>query len=144
MRCTYCEAVITEYPDNGICPNCGGRLPPRPAGKQCPGCGSFSIGRFCSVCGQNLDGTAHPQAAPLPPQPQVQTVYVPVHSQNTPAHYCPKCGSTQVAQVHRGFSWGIAILGFFLLPGWGLLFGFIGCKKPRLQCRSCKRKWKVN
>lgn len=141
MRCTYCESVIAEYPDDGLCPNCGGRLPPRPAGKQCPDCGSISIGRFCAVCGCDLNGTGH-QAAPQS-QPGFIPVPQPAYSQNTPAYCCPHCGSPQVQQVKRGFSWGIAILGFFLIPVWGLILGFIGKNKPRCYCRSCHRKWKA-
>ena len=118
MRCEYCDCEVITYPDNGICIHCGGKLPPKPI-----------------------------EAAPAP---VVQTVYVPVSqpvsaptvSQSTSGLRCHKCGSDQVVPIQRGFSWGLGILGFFLIPGWGLLLGFIGRKKKRLRCNSCKRKWK--
>ena len=143
MRCSYCETEITQYPANGICPSCGGRLPPRPSGKRCPNCGNDSAGNFCSVCGQDLNTAA----APKPTQPApVQNIYVSV-PQPQPVSpsagiRCPRCGNDQVVTTNRGFRWGLAILGFFLIPGWGLLFGFIGRKKPCLRCNSCRRKWK--
>lgn len=116
MRCEYCDCEVTTYPDNGICVHCGGRLPPRPT-------------------------------VPTPaPAPVVEKVYIPVPRQTAqPATgvRCGKCGSGDVAYVNRGFSWGLALLGFCLVPGWGLLLGFVGRKKPRLRCNSCKRKWKL-
>lgn len=116
MRCEFCDVEITAYPVDGICVHCGGKLPPRQEPVQ----------------------SVQQVYIPVP-----QPVYIPAQPQNKPAYCCPKCGSTQVEQVKRGFSWGLAILGFFLIPGWGLLLGFIGMKKPRLHCRSCNRKWKA-
>ena len=26
MRCLYCEVEVTAYPENGICPQCGGSM----------------------------------------------------------------------------------------------------------------------
>lgn len=117
MRCEYCDVEVTEYPANGICVCCGGKLPPKPV--------------------------------PTPVQPVVrqvtQPVYIPV--QQTPLHAgvncCPKCHSTQILRDQRGFSWGLAILGFFLIPVFGLLLGFCGSKKPRGKCLSCSHKWKL-
>ena len=114
MRCEYCDVEVTQYPVRGICPCCGGKLPPRPAVK------------------------------PVPPVQPVQTpVYIPVQTQ--PGYVpvaCPKCHSLQIATVKRGFSWGLAILGFFLFPGFGFLLGFCGSKKSRLLCTHCHHKWK--
>lgn len=41
---------------------------------------------------------------------------------------CPKCGSTSIATVNRGFS---------------LLTGFIGSGKPMNVCQKCGYKWKI-
>lgn len=120
MRCEYCDVEVTTYPDNGICIHCGAKLPPKPA------------------------------APAAPPAPEVRTVYIPVPQQvNAPEPSyaprktcCPKCGSTNLETVNRGFSWGWALFGFFLIPFWGLLLGFIGMRKTRLRCRSCSKKWK--
>ena len=122
MRCEYCDCEVITYPDDGICIHCGGKLPPKPAVPVAPASAAPVV------------QTVY---IPVPqPQPQPQTTY------SRPLIRCPKCNSDQVSTVNRGFSWGLAILGFFLIPGWGLLLGFIGRKKPRLRCSSCKRKWK--
>ena len=106
MRCLYCEVEVTDYPKNGICPQCGGRLPPKPAPKQ---------------------------------------------SDTQPAHHgpltagvdcCPKCYSPRIIRKPRGFSWGLAILGFFLIPVFGILLGFCGRKNLRGHCLKCNHTWK--
>ena len=109
MRCKYCDVEVTQYPVSGICPCCGGRLPPKPT----------------------------PQLVHIPVYiPVQQPVYMPG------AITCPSCRSMYVTTVKRGFSWGLAILGCFFFPVFGLLLGFCGSKKPRLQCTQCRRKWK--
>ena len=136
MRCSYCGVEIVEYPSSGICTHCGGKLPERPAGIRCPACGTYSSGNFCSVCGRSLHGNA---AAPYV---QVQPVYIPVQQVpvQAPVVCCPKCRSIQVLQKRRGFSWGLGILGFFLIPVFGLLLGFCGSGKIRKTCLSCGKK----
>ena len=143
MRCAYCGVEVINYPENGICAHCGGKLPERPAGIRCTACGTYSSGNFCTACGRSLTGAAAP-AQPVYAQPQ--PVYIPVEpvGYSRPVLACSKCHSTQIVRVNRGFSWGLAILGFFLMPGFGFLLGFCGAKKPRLLCTKCPRKWKPN
>ena len=142
MRCAYCGVEVTEYPTNGICVCCGGKLPERPAGTRCPSCGTYSSGHFCSNCGHSLNGSV-PPAPPVQPV-YTQPVYIPV--QQVPLHpgvnCCPYCRSTGIVRTKRGFRWGLGIFGFFIFPVFGLLLGFCGSKKPRLQCTGCGRKWK--
>ena len=137
MRCAYCGTEITNYPDNGICVNCGGQLPARPAGIRCPACGIYSTGNFCTHCGRSLNGS-------VPPVPPVQPGYSPVQPRmpyGSGVTCCPKCRSICLMPTTRGFSWGLAILGFFLIPVFGIFLGFCGSKKPRIQCANCGRKW---
>ena len=109
MRCLYCEVEVTAYPDNGICPHCGGRLPPKPAPAQ-------------------TSSYVHPNPhAPL------------IAGSNC----CPKCYSTEVIRKKRGFSWGLAILGFFLFSLLGIPLGFCGQNKLRGYCTKCGHKWKL-
>ena len=143
MRCTYCGAEVTNYPENGICQHCGGKLPERPAGIRCAACGTYSIGNFCSHCGRPLNGSVPPVQPLQPPQPIVQPVYIPVQ-QAAPRpgiNCCPNCYNMQLTSSKRGFRWGLAILGFFLIPGFGLLLGFCGSKKIRSRCQNCGYKW---
>ena len=114
MRCLYCEVEVTTYPESGICQHCGGRLPPKPVAST---------------------------PAPQPAQP----VYVqPTHQGPLTAgvNCCPKCYSTQIIREKRGFSWGLAILGFFLFPVFGLLLGLCGKNKFRAHCTKCGHRWK--
>lgn len=113
MRCLYCEVEVTAYPENGLCQHCGGRLPPKPAQQ--------------------------------PSQPSVQHLYVHTpHEEPLTAgvNCCPKCYSTEIIRKKRGFSWGLAILGFFLIPVFGPLLGFYGRNTLRTHCLKCKHKWK--
>lgn len=115
MRCLYCEVEVTTYPENGICQHCGGRLPPKPVPQQ-------------------------------PVQSPVQTIYVQAprrDSLTAGVNCCPKCHSTQIIRKKRGFSWGLGILGFFLLPVFGLLLGLCGRNKLRGHCNKCGHKWKI-
>lgn len=49
--------------------------------------------------------------------------------------YCPKCLSTSVTGVKRGFSAGQAYLG-------GAVFGMVGANKIKCVCLKCGYKWK--
>ncbi len=137
MRCAYCGAEVIDYPANGICIHCGGQLPERPAGIRCKACGNYATGNFCAHCGRNLIDSVPPT------QPVAQPVYIPVQ-QVTPksgTNCCPKCHHTQITVTKRGFRWGLAILGFFLIPVFGILIGFCGSKKRRFVCHNCGYKW---
>lgn len=139
MRCSYCGVEVVDYPASGICASCGGKLPAKPVGIRCPACGTYSSGNFCTTCGRNLNAAA----APVAPAQPVQPVYIPV--QQVPLqpgiNCCPDCHSTQITRKRRGFSWGIGILCFFLIPVFGIFLGFCGSKKIRMTCNSCGRKW---
>ena len=50
---------------------------------------------------------------------------------------CPKCQSTQVTAIQKGFGTGGAVLGAVLLGPVGLLGGLIGSGKPKLACMKC-------
>ena len=118
MRCLYCDVEVTTYPDNGICIHCGGRLPPKPA-----------------------------QEHTVPQPVQVQPVYIPVSQpvQHGPLHAgkdcCPKCHSTQIIHAKQRFRWGLGLLGLFIIPPFGFLFGFAGKKKLLGKCSACGHKW---
>jgi DNA-directed RNA polymerase subunit RPC12/RpoP len=50
---------------------------------------------------------------------------------------CPRCGSGKLAFGNKGFSIGQTIAGGILVPGIGLLAGFIGRKKIEVGCADC-------
>ena len=116
MYCSYCGSNIVRYPDNGICPNCGGPLPPQP----------------------------QPSQPPQQPQPtiiyQVQQPVYQVPLQRG-INCCGRCMSPNLTIRKKGFNWGYAILGFFFIPILGLFFGYCGSKKNVYTCRSCGFTW---
>ena len=105
------------------CEYCGSFIRPYPANGICPNC----------------NAVLPPDDTPKPTQqPQPQPVYTAVPG----LHCCPRCGSQDMLRKQRGFRWGLAILGLFLLPPFGLLFGLIGRKTILFRCKSCAYKWK--
>ena len=112
MYCSYCGSKLAQRPDSGICPHCGGPLPQ--------------------------------ESAPVPKQPTViyqmqQPVYqIPLQRG---INCCGRCLNTNLNVRQKGFNWGYAILGFFLIPFFGLLLGYCGSKKNVYTCRSCGFTW---
>lgn len=108
---------------------------------RCEYCGvevtAYPASGLCACCGGKLP--------PKPAEPRpVQPVYIPVQTPfpYAPQGLCPRCHGMQVVVTRRGFSWGWGLFGFFMIPGFGLLLGFLGSKKPRMKCLSCNHKWK--
>ena len=56
--------------------------------------------------------------------------------------YCPKCISTSVQPLKKGFSLGQAVVGGVLTGGIGLLAGAIGKNKIEMYCMKCGNKWR--
>ena len=134
MRCLYCESEISKRPLSGICPNCGGNLPKvfsqeESPLRECTACGRKSHSAYCPDCGRSLTHT------PPSPPPNAHTPIVPGRT------CCARCYSRDITFKKRGFSWGVGILGFILLPPFGVLLGFIGAKKLRFRCHHCSHKW---
>lgn len=112
MQCQYCDSFITPYPEDGICPNCGAKLPPDNTPKWQP----------------HVTVVTPPPVYYQPPQYQPQMQYAP---------RCSRCGSADVTVANRHFRWGLAILGLFLLPPFGILLGLAGKHRQFITCRSC-------
>lgn len=77
---------------------------------------------------------ARPAAAPARPVQQ--------HIRITAA-CCPRCRCTSIRAAKRGYRFGLGLLGFLLLPVFGLLLGFIGSKKLRCTCLQCGYRWDI-
>ena len=112
MQCQYCDSHITPYPENGLCPNCGAVLPPDPT----PG---------------------WKRVSPEPPAPSRPPVFVPQPG----LHCCGRCGSLSITCKKQGFGWAAGLVGFILLPPFGLLFGLIGRNTLKYRCVACGHKW---
>lgn len=54
---------------------------------------------------------------------------------------CPKCGSTQIQAMKKGFSAGKAIVGGAVFGPVGLAGGAIGANKVQLVCLRCGEKF---
>ena len=99
------------------CLYCDSHITVYPANGLCPNCG-----------------------AALPPS---DSPAEPVVSPPPSGICCPKCRTYRVQVKKRGFGWIGAIVGFLLLPPFGLLFGFIGQNKQVFTCRACSYRWKI-
>lgn len=109
----------------------------------------------CEYC--DVEVTQHPDngicvccGGKLPPRPSsspVQPVHIGMHRQFpfvSGVNCCPKCRNINLVFEKRGFSWGLGILGFFLIPVFGIFLGFCGSGKSRIKCTNCNHKWKRN
>ena len=57
---------------------------------------------------------------------------------------CPRCQSTQIAPMKKGFGFGKAIVAGALTGGvGGLLVGSMGRNKVELHCMKCRKKFKA-
>lgn len=113
MQCLYCDSHIHPHPADGLCPNCGARLP--------------------------ADNTPTWQSVPLHPQAPVPRPSIPLQPG---LNCCPICRSQNFTARKRGFNWLLAILGLLLFPPLGFLLGLIGKNKLLLTCQNCRHKWK--
>ena len=94
---------------------------------------------ICQHCGGRLPPKPEPiqlETQPVYTQPQQQVVFA-------AGDICPKCHSHETMRKARGFSWGLAIIGFFLLSLPGLLLGLCGKNSLRGHCNKCGHKWKI-
>ena len=119
MRCAYCDSYISPYPADGICPNCGAKLPPPPPQPQRP---------------------VITRQVPTPPAYRARPVY---RAPMVPGvNCCAHCMSQRITARRRGFSWGWGIFWFFIIPVFGIFLGFCGADKQICTCQSCGHKWK--
>lgn len=118
MICPYCEQEVnTRY-----CPHCGAvQQLPKQSAQEPPA-------REVPQTPVNINVTF--SAPEMPKIPDMSSMLAPV---------CPRCGSRETYSRRRGFRWGLALLGFFLIPVWGLLLGFIGSRKTVPYCPHCKK-----
>ena len=65
----------------------------------------------------------------------------PHYSSDPKVAKCPKCGSTSIQVVKKGFGLGKAAAGALLIGPVGLLGGAIGSNKTVRVCLNCNHKW---
>jgi len=165
--CPECAAVLTVPEEHlgkrGTCNRCGSHVLLVDTRIPCPQCGTpvfFSEktpgGRVaCLGCGSTVVLTVQPgllrtklvpvtqreldraerlrEAARLQREEQTRKTNEPIA--------CPRCGSTQITPVSKGFSFGRAAAGALLLGPLGGLAGGIGSKKIQIACLKCGHRW---
>lgn len=89
------------------------------ANRFCANCGAPLLANagFCGSCGQHVEspGTQAAAPAPMPPAPQPPQQFAAqpadVAGTNPQGLKCPRCGSTQVQTVKRGWKWTTGMIG---------------------------------
>lgn len=107
------------------CQFCDSHISPYPQNGICPNCGAV------------LPPDNTPKWQSVPAVPPRQPVFVPQPGLSC----CGRCGSAAITAKKRGFGWAAGLIGFFLLPPFGLLFGLIGRKRLKYRCNTCGHKW---
>jgi len=59
----------------------------------------------------------------------------------SPVPRCPKCGSTSITVMKKGFGFGKSLVGGAIAGPVGLLAGGIGANKVKRVCLNCKHQW---
>lgn len=77
-----------------------------------------------------------------PPPPPVMSVYD-QHRLAKKGLCCPRCGSMEIEEEGRDFSYGNAILGGLLLGPGGEIFGVGTGKKADMLCQDCGKRWRI-
>lgn len=134
MICPYCEQEVnTRY-----CPHCGAlqELPKQPSLEQ----STQKVPQAPVNINVTFSAPEMPPMPSIPPMPGMPNI---PNVSGFFAPVCPRCGSRETYSRRRGYRWGLAILGFFLIPVWGLLLGFIGSRKTVQYCPHCKKKFKL-
>jgi DNA-directed RNA polymerase subunit RPC12/RpoP len=62
--------------------------------------------------------------------------------ENNDEVHCPRCNSTQIQAMKKGFSGKKAVVGAVLTGGIGILAGTIGSNKVLLNCLKCGKQFK--
>ena len=109
----------------------------------CAYCDSYLVkwpdSGLCPHCGAALPAQEAPTPPPVYQQPPKVVYQVPLQPG---INCCSRCMSRQITMKKRGFSAGLAIVGFFLIPLFGILLGLCGRNKLIYRCQTCGHKWK--
>lgn len=64
-----------------------------------------------------------------------------IHHSDSNVVKCPRCGSTQISAVKKGFGVGKAAAGGLVAGPFGILAGGIGSSKAQRVCLKCGHKF---
>lgn len=173
VNCPHCknQIKIPTLADAMDIPSAVPPLPISSASSQekaCPFCGEniLLVATKCKHCGSMLTSSQSEQKAPTKPAGFVDAVkqdgkklmdclrkgenihgrkifaWNPKGSDAGPVQ-CPKCQSTSVQGVTKGFGAGKGCLGWMLVGPIGLLCGACGKNKMYSVCLRCGHKWKL-
>lgn len=128
MKCSKCGKIINN--DNAtFCPVCGNILNKNTHQQKniksfsiCPNCGKQYLYEMnhCNECGYKTEDYTKEM------QDLEEAIYSKKSNPPKLQPHCPKCGSTSIATINRGYS---------------ILTGFLGSGKPVNVCQQCGYKW---
>ncbi len=112
------ESQIPEYDHNKICPICKAQM--------------FEYEKdrgvvACQVCGYVIAANEYVASKYREAKKEAMKNLAPKLSQPEIKIRCPKCGSTNVSTINRGYS---------------MVTGFVGSGQARNVCQNCGYKWK--
>lgn len=127
---------------------------------KCPDCGfeATDYERVCPICNAPLKGITIESDLPIKeekikddrPVKSNPDWYAKIHAkmqakreaqQEPPIPHCPKCGSTSITVMKKGFGVGKSLIGGAVAGPVGLLAGGIGANKVQRVCINCGHKF---
>lgn len=99
--------------------------------KKCPSCGKITNqcdSFYCFNCNVRLEPISSEEATVKPAyDSRKKEYYIPKANEDRNIPICPKCGSTAIATINRGYS---------------IVWGFLGSGKPVNVCQVCGHEFK--
>jgi len=159
MKCPHCGQIL-EVPEGFlgqtlVCPlcECDFELPNQTLTTiDCPFCGESVLATMkkCKHCGEFLKEKKPELEKPSPKEHSITTSQTQSSAspQTAPSSShrharCPKCGSTSIQAVKKGFGGGKGCVGYLITGLPGLLCGLCGANKMSSVCMQCGYKWKI-